>query len=447
MPLPVCERQCVIQRCKRLNFGRQFGATALACKHVGTLTLGALTILLVSSSSPCFGSSEGIKLLRHGHRNHEQPPTKALCSKRGDAGGGVDMPQTQSIVLLNFVTMLLGTDQTLVKSVECNDMDSALVMALRFSIAALALALATYLSYSFSSTDKSLSHSEPSSVDINFFTGAAELSLWLFLAFFAEALALQYTTASAGALLGSLTVVVVPLLSFLDGNKVSQATWLSVGVALIGCLCFAGAESSLGGMDIVGNGLEMISAVLFAIQIWRCEKITRSVREDQASALTCLQVCFVAILSFACLFLQGFSIPDLLAMITSLPACDWAHILFMGLVTTAFGLWAEARAMRDVDAAPAALIYACEPIWGAAFAFLWRGEEALNSPCAVAGAALLLLASMTASVQDATPSVKPQSISAELVPLELVERYPTYSLTYTLRSDFRHYNSWDPVRY
>lgn len=430
-----------------MSFEKQFGATSLSCKSVGSLALGVLIVLLACPSSPCFGSSEGLKLLHHEHRNHGQQPTKVLCSKMGDNGAGADTSQSQSTLLLNFVTMLFGTDQTLVKMVESNDMDSALVMALRFSIAALALGLATFSSYCFSSTDKLVSHSEPSSVDINFFMGAAELSVWLFLAFFAEALALQYTTASAGALLGSLTVVVVPLLSFLDGNKVSQATWVSVAVALIGCLFFAGPEASLGGLGVVGNGLEMVSAVLFAIQMWRCEKITRSVGEDQVAALTCLQVCFVAILSFACLFLEGFSVPSLFATITSLPACEWAHILFMGLVTTAFGLWAEMRAMRDVDAAPAALIYACEPIWGATFAFLWRGEEALNSAWAVAGAVLLLFASTMASVQDTTPSVKPQSISVEPVPRAVAECYPTHSLTYTLRSNFRYYNSWNPVRY
>merc|ERR1719291_865942 len=82
----------------------------------------------------------------------------------------------------------------------------------------------------------------------------------------------------------------------------------------------------------------------------------------------------------------------------------------MGLVTTAFCLWAETAALRKVDASIAALIYASEPIWGALFAFLWRGET-LDGTLTVAGAALLFLASAAGAVssgqQDAASGQTP----------------------------------------
>jgi drug/metabolite transporter (DMT)-like permease len=71
--------------------------------------------------------------------------------------------------------------------------------------------------------------------------------------------------------------------------------------------------------------------------------------------------------------------------IASLP---WGAWLFTGLVSTAGTLWLEVEALRDVSAPDAALVYATEPVWGAAFAAAALGERWAGATWA--GAALIV---------------------------------------------------------
>jgi drug/metabolite transporter (DMT)-like permease len=56
--------------------------------------------------------------------------------------------------------------------------------------------------------------------------------------------------------------------------------------------------------------------------------------------------------------------------IAALPA-----ILFMGLITTAFVLWAQTAAMGEVPSSEAGVIFATEPIFAAVWASLMLGDS------------------------------------------------------------------------
>mmetsp|Transcript_78256 Transcript_78256/g.254027 ORF Transcript_78256/g.254027 Transcript_78256/m.254027 type:complete len:184 (+) Transcript_78256:842-1393(+) len=157
-------------------------------------------------------------------------------------------------------------------------------------------------------------------------------------------------------------------------------------------LLFVGPEAVSGLLGGVGDGLELLSAFLFAVQIWRCEKIARNLPEDKIAELVCFQLGMVTVFSCIGLAAEGWSFGALCNLMSGWLAGQWEQVAVMGLVTTAFCLWAEARALRNVDAAPAALIYACEPLWGAGFAFLWHGE-APSGTLAICGGICLVLAS------------------------------------------------------
>ncbi|CAJ1434788.1 unnamed protein product [Effrenium voratum] len=301
------------------------------------------------------------------------PPPRAAPRVARNVGGEASS-QSGGIALLNVVTMLFGSNQVLIKTLETDDatgdaMDSFLCMGLRFGIAALALAAFML----FKREDKAAPASTSGSTTA--MKAGAELSVWLFLGFVMQAVGLQYTSASSGALLGSLTIVLVPLLSLLDGRHIHQLTWGSVCLATVGTALFVGPNAISGAIGSLGDVLELGSAALFAVQMWRCEKLIRQVPENEVAPLTCLQLALVSCFSFVCFFAEGFSLPSALQTVSAFPAGEWAQVLAMGLVTTGFCLWAEAKALREVDAPVAALIYACEPLWGAVFAYLWRGEE------------------------------------------------------------------------
>mmetsp|Transcript_92922 Transcript_92922/g.200935 ORF Transcript_92922/g.200935 Transcript_92922/m.200935 type:complete len:436 (-) Transcript_92922:73-1380(-) len=319
-------------------------------------------------------------------------------------GGPLDEAST-GLLLLNVVTALFGSNQAIIRTLVTDDdtagaMDCMLCMALRFSIATLALGAAMGVNHVRGEDPAARARSALAEGEGASRAGfwellpkATELAVWLFLGFVAQAQGLQFTTAGHGALLGSLTVVLVPFLSLTDGRKLSTATMISAGLALCGSCIFVGPEAFAGGsLGGYGDMLQLASAALFAVQLWRCEKISRTVPRDQVTELTCLQLGMVALMSLACLF--G-STPDMSGVVNTMaswPMMEWGQVAVMGLVTTAFCLWAEARALQTVDAAPAALVYACEPLWGALFAWLWLGET-LDGPYSTIGAAVLLLAS------------------------------------------------------
>lgn len=327
--------------------------------------------------------------------------------------------------MLNLVTMLFGSNQVLIKTLETAGVganDGALCMALRFGIATLALSGAMAFGKATARPQQAAPEAATSST-LEIYKGAAELALWLFLGFLAQAVGLQHTTAQSGALLGSLTVVLVPLLSLLDGRKLSRMTAASCGLALVGTTLFMGPDSFTGAGAEVGAGdaLLLLSAAMFAVQMWRCEKIVRGIPQEKVSELTCIQLGIVALFSWVGVGLEGWSAGGLAGTLASWPIETWIQVMFIGLVTTAFCLWAEARALRSVDAAPAALIYACEPLWGALFAFLYRGEV-LSGPCAICGAGVLLLASMVGAMGSGTEPKADQAPSTVEAPLPVTAK-------------------------
>lgn len=354
-------------------------------------------ILTLLALKPCFVGEP--------QAGHAAKP-RSRVSRAASADAQWLRSETGGVALLNVVTMLFGSNQVLIKTLETEDatsgaMDSFLCMSLRFGIAALAMSFVA-----FTQRPKDATAAPQGCI----LACGAELAVWLFLAFMLQAVGLQYTTASSGALLGSLTIVLVPLLSLLDGRRINQLTWGSVALATMGTALFVGPNAFQGAFCSFGDILELGSAALFAVQMWRCEKLIRQVPENQVVGLTCLQLALVAGFSFMCVLAEGFSMPWVVETVTALAPGEWMSVVTMGLVTTAFCLWAEACALQNVDASVAALIYACEPIWGAVFAYLWRGET-LDGPCAMCGAGLLFLASM-AGVMASSQEKEPDALKA-----------------------------------
>ena len=54
--------------------------------------------------------------------------------------------------------------------------------------------------------------------------------------------------------------------------------------------------------------------------------------------------------SFMCVLAEGFSMPLVVETLSTLAPGEWMSVVTMGLVTTAFCLWAEACALQNVDA-------------------------------------------------------------------------------------------------
>ncbi|CAK0855162.1 unnamed protein product [Prorocentrum cordatum] len=211
------------------------------CRHVAALWAAPAALTLLNSREHGRTHSDrsrlaaGVKVYR---RWASAAPQQRLVVVGGD---------------LNFDGGAHLSYEALIKTLETDDatagaMDSSVVMALRFSIATVAMGAFVVGgrllqdSTTGSTTDgtRAAAAARPTADSGAFVVGAAELAVWLYLGFMTQAVGLQFTQASSGALLGSLTVVVVPLLSMLDGKKIGIASWASVGLAVLGIVLFVG---------------------------------------------------------------------------------------------------------------------------------------------------------------------------------------------------------------
>ncbi|KAF6001790.1 hypothetical protein F1559_003456 [Cyanidiococcus yangmingshanensis] len=67
-------------------------------------------------------------------------------------------------------------------------------------------------------------------------------------------------------------------------------------------------------------------------------------------------------------------------------------VLYLGLATTALSGWLQALGQERISAERAAIIYALDPVYGAAFAYLVLGETLGTR--GIAGALIVFLASL-----------------------------------------------------
>ncbi|KAK9806318.1 hypothetical protein WJX72_010202 [[Myrmecia] bisecta] len=290
----------------------------------------------------------------------------------GMARSNIDV-LSEAAILLNVSAALFGSNQVVIKLTEAS-MSANALSTMRFGIAALCFAAAIV---------KGIRNKELRKT-------AAELGCWLFGGYTAQALGLVYTTASRGAFTGTFTVLAVPILVGLSGRKVALTTWIAGVVALagVGLLTTDGAEAN------VGDALCILSAVLFGVHKWRSEIATHKF-PNNTNELFGIQL---AVLASASALVSSPAVFDavmhndaghLWDMAAGLP---WPALVYMGLATTAFTLWVEMSALKEVPATMAALIYTTEPLWGALMAYVVMGDR--WGPTGWLGAALIISASL-----------------------------------------------------
>ena len=252
---------------------------------------------------------------------------------------------------------------------------------------------------------------------------SAELGLLAAAGYAAQAWGLVHTTASHTAFISAFTVVLVPLLAATGAlgpaAPVSRKTWVAAAIAFAGIAVLehggvgseagAAADVAAGALlwgwapeGLAGDAASLASAALFAAQLVRTERHAATLTPTATSAdatsaasgvspgaalvagqLATLAAVFAALAAAS----SATSSPATSAAldVASLP---WAAWLFTGLVSTAGTLWLEVEALRDVSAPDAALVYATEPVWGAAVAAALLGERWAGATWA--GAAMIV---------------------------------------------------------
>ena len=159
--------------------------------------------------------------------------------------------------------------------------------------------------------------------------------------------------------------------------------------------------------SLYGDFAILISAIVFAVQVFRTDVLAN---EEHLGTKEMMGMCsiqlFVVTLFFGGTLLNDVPHDDgqLSTLFTNslaaLSAFDWQSVpwflvLYTGVLTTAFALYAETVALKYIPSEKASVIYTTEPLWGAAFAYVLLGERmGVNG---YVGGALILASSFLSS--------------------------------------------------
>lgn len=235
--------------------------------------------------------------------------------------------------------------------------------------------------------------------------GGAEVGLWNAIGYLSQAQGLETTPAGTSAFICSLAVVVVPILDFLIGKKISSreafgAMLAVVGVGFLeldGFMQQAGVAGTLADTNLVGlaslgasagagDGLnihlshgDMLSLVqpfAFGLGFWRIEHYMRKY-PTEAMRITASQLSTIALASIA-----GFLVTSNGDMPDASQFMEWMStpvivgaLCWTGLITTALTVYMETLAMKTLSAAETTMLFSTEPLFGGVCAATVLGEQ------------------------------------------------------------------------
>lgn len=340
----------------------------------------------------------------------------------------------QSIILLNLVAVIWGTQHAVIKTVvgggvgDGTDSTAAYFTLARFGLAAALAAPYTpgwgqrelqqqNLAVEQSTDGKNVNYvpTDESNEDSIINTTSAgrlawkygaELGLYMFLGYAFQAIGLETTTASRSGFLLYLNVKFVPFLSYLIfGRTIRRGTWISALVAFCGTALLAldvGAEetttsaSTITAALSVGDLWSIAAAASSAMFILRVESASKAI--PKSSELNAATLWIVALLSLLWTMVVSLSESSdggsvggeggiqinnasvvhaiqLLSQRTySTISTHLLPLIYLSGVTTALANYLQSKAQKDISAERASVIYAMDPVYGAIFANVLLGE-------------------------------------------------------------------------
>lgn len=188
---------------------------------------------------------------------------------------------------------------------------------------------------------------------------------------------LEATTASNAGFITGLFVVLTPLLgALLFRDRIGALAWVAAGVSALGLFLLSGAS----GLNLRGDGLELLCAVAFAAHIlatgW-------AVRSHDVAALVPVQLVVCGGFCLGVATLAGdLEVPT--------GATVWSALLVTALIASALGFYVQTYAQVNTSSARTALILASEPAFAGLFGYLLAGDRLTGT--AWLGAGLIMAA-------------------------------------------------------
>jgi drug/metabolite transporter (DMT)-like permease len=302
-----------------------------------------------------------------------------------------------SVLLLNLVAVLWGTQHAVIKSVVDSSaqfgsiLEPSIGLAAPFTLVRFFLAALLTLSNTptiWSNNDDETGQFVKDSLQIGFggatsssfpmvWRYGAEMGLYMFLGFAFQAIGLEYTTAQRSGFLLYLNVKFVPFLALaLYRRRIRTNTWISAVAAFLGTgmLAYGGnGGHDISTMSWVGDAWSIAAALASALFILRLETASTKVSNCAELNSACLWVVTmlsaVWTIASASVCRAGPSdiagLPESIVTISNqvrylLVGHPWSFLYLSG-VTTAFANWIQTKAQRYISAERASVIYAMDP--------------------------------------------------------------------------------------
>lgn len=275
-----------------------------------------------------------------------------------------------SDVSLLFVAAVWGGGFVAVKD-TLNAMTPMMLMAVRFSLAAVIVYLALFKWIGRISREE--------------LKKGAVVGFFLFSAFAVQTYGLQYTTASKQGFLTAIYVVFVPLLSWIFYKKrPGIRAFLGSGLTILGIALI----SLQGGFNLnLGDTLTLMCAVLYAAHILSIEYFAKDMNVFK---LAFLQIAIAAVF-FIIIALLTEPIP------TVISTRSWISIGYMAMFATFGCFTVQTVAQKYTTSSHASILLSLESVFAALFGILLLGE--VMTPMVIVGCALIFVAIMVIEVE------------------------------------------------
>jgi drug/metabolite transporter (DMT)-like permease len=267
---------------------------------------------------------------------------------------------------LLLVALIWGAGFSAVSYALSANISPMLLMALRFSIAALVMVL--------------FARRQLKKMDKRALRQGMIAGIILFAAFLAQTLGMLYTTPANSALLTAANVIIVPFLAWLFQRR--RPPLKAFGMAMLCCLGIVVLSYNPGaGFKFnLGDLLSLACAALFAGHI---AYLGVASKEADSRALSAVQMSAAALCS-----LIGLLLFDRQSILRADYAAGLGPVLFLGLFSTCLCFFLQTWGQQKTTSTKAAILLSLESFFGTVFSVL-LGLEPLKGTMIVGGALIL----------------------------------------------------------
>lgn len=189
------------------------------------------------------------------------------------------------------------------------------------------------------------------------------LSLFLALLYLTQTTGLLYTSASNSGFITGLFIIFIPVFMYLfRREKPTRMQGLSAVLAIAGMWLLTGGVSGFN----VGDALTLVAAAAYSAHLIFTDKYVKA--EADTVLLAFHQFWMVSAVSLFIALLRGSSLA-----VANLNG--WGVILFLAVFPTLTAFFIQMVAQKHSEPFKVGIIFTLEPVFAAAFAWTWGGEE------------------------------------------------------------------------